>query len=310
MNIAEKLRKLREEKGLSQEQLIDGLYKEQGEKIAISSVRNYENEKSPRVPQGTILLSLARFYNVSVEYLLDDNISAKSINNVSISRELGLSDKSIETIKKLNKKFNRAFNVFLDSDEGYYFLYDYFTNIYISIIQSKLYRICVTDINKDKQELNKNKKVKTFDEKKYNLDLLLQIEETLKLLKKFVQKYLFDLRDITISTQFVQLVRNTNFPKQIDKCIKMINEIKQKLKKNEEFNLNKKIDILMQYVSEFTDNIRLFNTLSRSLYKDDLIELSSQFLSNESFESIIKEIKCIEVKEDDNKIKYEELKGD
>ena len=74
MNIAEKLKELRENKGITQTELIKEIEKTQNISIAISSIKNYENVNNPRIPQGEILLALARYYNVSLESLIDDKI--------------------------------------------------------------------------------------------------------------------------------------------------------------------------------------------------------------------------------------------
>lgn len=119
MNIAEKLRKLREDKGISQNKLIEELEKKQNITVAISSIRNYENIKSPRIPQGDVLLALARYYDVTLEYLIDDNITSYKKENLNIGKELMLNDKSINNIRKLNKKYIGTFDVLL-SDYSFY----------------------------------------------------------------------------------------------------------------------------------------------------------------------------------------------
>lgn len=126
MNIAEKLRKLREEKGLSQEQLIDELHKKQGEKIAISSIRNYENVNNPRIPQGQILLALSRYYNVSLEYLLDDSINNRKQNNIDIGKQLKLSDNAISSIACPHAQNNIDELDFFLSSFGFYSLLEKF----------------------------------------------------------------------------------------------------------------------------------------------------------------------------------------
>lgn len=119
MNIAEKLRKLREDKGISQNKLIEELEEKQNITVAISSIRNYENIKAPRIPQGDVLLALARYYDVTLEYLIDDNITSYKKENLSIGKELRLNDESINNIKKLNQKYIGTFDVLL-SDYSFY----------------------------------------------------------------------------------------------------------------------------------------------------------------------------------------------
>ncbi len=114
MNIAEKLRKLREEKGISQNKLIEELKEKQNINVAISSIRNYENVKAPRIPQGDVLLALARYYDVTLEYLIDDNITTYKKENLNIGKELKLTDKSIENIKRINNEYYNLFDDLLN----------------------------------------------------------------------------------------------------------------------------------------------------------------------------------------------------
>lgn len=63
MNFSERLRELREKKGISQEALADQL------KIPRSSITHYEN-RSDRLPRQQRLNEIADFFGVSVDYLL------------------------------------------------------------------------------------------------------------------------------------------------------------------------------------------------------------------------------------------------
>lgn len=92
MNTAEKLIKLREEKGLTQY----GLSRELN--IAISSIKNYENVKKPRIPEAKLLLKIAKYYDVSMEYLLDDTVSNRKYETIDIEKKLQLDDETISSI--------------------------------------------------------------------------------------------------------------------------------------------------------------------------------------------------------------------
>ena len=106
MTFAEKLKELRNQKGLSQEQISKEM------RIAISSLRNYENGRLPDTHQLKIIKN---FYNVPYEYLLEDSVTNKSENNIKIEKELGLSDLSIEKIKELkNYNLTSDLNLFLE----------------------------------------------------------------------------------------------------------------------------------------------------------------------------------------------------
>ena len=62
INLGKRLKELREEKGLTQ--------KEVAEKLYIHSVTYLHYEKSQREPPLSLLVDMAMFYNVSVDYLL------------------------------------------------------------------------------------------------------------------------------------------------------------------------------------------------------------------------------------------------
>ena len=95
MKLSQKLRELREEKGLTQQALADKLG------IGIQSIRNYENDSLDRIPSTVQLKMLKDFYNITYEYLLDDDCNNKSVETFSIGKELKLSDKSLDKIINL-----------------------------------------------------------------------------------------------------------------------------------------------------------------------------------------------------------------
>ncbi len=121
MKLSEKLKLLRELKGKTQEEVAQDL------QIGITTLRNYENENLNRLPNTVQLKQLKKYYNVTYEYLLDDECENKTTTNINIGKELLLSDKSIEKIKNLQKtsyKHNRkgevpylslAFNEFIEN---------------------------------------------------------------------------------------------------------------------------------------------------------------------------------------------------
>ena len=95
MKLSQKLRELREEKGLTQQALADELG------IGIQSIRNYENDSLDRIPSTVQLKMLKDFYNVTYEYLLDDDCNNRTTETVSIGKELKLSDKALDKIINL-----------------------------------------------------------------------------------------------------------------------------------------------------------------------------------------------------------------
>ena len=124
MKLSEKLRLLRNEKGETQEDVSKNLG------IGITTLRNYENDKLDRLPNTYQLKQLKDYYNVTYEYLLDEECENKSLDTINIGKELNFSDKSITKIKNLekNSKYLNLFFEQIDLDE------------YISMIR-KFYKI-------------------------------------------------------------------------------------------------------------------------------------------------------------------------
>ena len=120
MKLSEKLRLLRIEKGKTQQEVSETL------NIGITTLRNYENDKLDRMPNTYQLKQLKDYYDVTYEYLLDEECENKTLDTVDIGKKLHLSDKAIDIIKDLqfnswnNKKENdfiksQAFNYFLET---------------------------------------------------------------------------------------------------------------------------------------------------------------------------------------------------
>lgn len=124
--IAKRLRKIRIDKLLSQQNVVDDI-NSKGGSIAISSLRNYEN--GYKTPNICILISLAKYYDVSLDYLVNDEIKTYKTENLDIGKELKLDDRSINTIRTINEKGLN--NQFLETINNKYFLtilfnsYDY-----------------------------------------------------------------------------------------------------------------------------------------------------------------------------------------
>ena len=107
----EKLKELREDKST-----IDKKYTqanlEADTGISIQSIRAYETNKT--IPESKNAKKLADFFGITVESLLNDHMDIvylKNIQQTDYSKELGLSNKSIENIKNLPL----SFNVFLEN---------------------------------------------------------------------------------------------------------------------------------------------------------------------------------------------------
>lgn len=97
MTFSEKLKLLRKEKKLNQEQASDEIG------ISLSTLRKYEQIGNPDVPQ---LKKIKKYYNVSYDYLLNDECNNRMADDFDIEKELGLTEKTINNIRKIeNKEF-------------------------------------------------------------------------------------------------------------------------------------------------------------------------------------------------------------
>lgn len=93
---ATRLKALREEKGLSQDEL--------GKQIGISrgSISFYEKES--RTPDIVVLDSISKFFDVSLDYLMG-NVDSKTSKGAEIEKNIGLSEKSVDILEKYNKSY-------------------------------------------------------------------------------------------------------------------------------------------------------------------------------------------------------------
>jgi len=75
--LAEKLLRIREALGLSQQEMAERLCERAGVKITYKNVSEYERGRS--VPYLEIVLAYARLANVQMEQILDDDLDLESI---------------------------------------------------------------------------------------------------------------------------------------------------------------------------------------------------------------------------------------
>ncbi|WP_077621522.1 helix-turn-helix domain-containing protein [Sediminibacillus massiliensis] len=95
MSFSKRLRKLREERGLSQEELAKKL------NMPRTSVSHYENGESDRVPRQKRLYDLADFFGVTVDYLLGRSDSDKTTS----SEEEFINDTKELSVEELMEKY-------------------------------------------------------------------------------------------------------------------------------------------------------------------------------------------------------------
>lgn len=84
MSFSTKLKELREAKGLSQEELAAKL------NIPRSSITHYENSED-RLPRKSRLLEISNFFNVSVDFLLNEESVPTKIKGTNIKADLAQS---------------------------------------------------------------------------------------------------------------------------------------------------------------------------------------------------------------------------
>lgn len=94
MNFNEKMRYLRKKKEVTQQVAS----KKMG--ISISSLKNYEND---RLADTKTIKLIKEYYQVSYEYLLDDDCINEVGQNIAIGKALSFSDNTIEKIKEIGK---------------------------------------------------------------------------------------------------------------------------------------------------------------------------------------------------------------
>lgn len=179
MKLSQKLRLLREEKGITQNELASTLG------IGIQSVRNYEKDSLERIPNTVQLKMLKDFYNVTYEYLLDEECENKTTELLDIGKTLKLSDDAIQNIMELQKSnlknidMTKVFNSWLECiDLSEYVIaieeYQILNNIletiqYFSNID-KLYDYIANCLN---NSISLNDLINTLDEKRDILNNLI-----------------------------------------------------------------------------------------------------------------------------------------
>ena len=104
MTRGEKLKKLREDMGLTQLQLV--------EKLGVNKNTISKAEQNGNISNTTMEL-FANFFNVSLDYLKSDDIENATNEAIEINKLLGFSDKTISNLK--NAKYKKDLNLFFES---------------------------------------------------------------------------------------------------------------------------------------------------------------------------------------------------
>ncbi len=108
-------------------------------KSAISKLENVHRKPTP-----DDLLAYSRLCHVSLEYILDDTVTAKNPKNATISKELGITDAVADTmkeIKSLSSKdldYTSVLNAFIGNGENtFYFISQLFSYLLSEHVNGK-----------------------------------------------------------------------------------------------------------------------------------------------------------------------------
>ena len=221
MKLSQKLRELREEKGLTQQSLADELG------IGIQSVRNYENDSLDRIPSTVQLKMLKDFYGVTYEYLLDEDCNNRTTETVSIGKELKLSDKALDKIINLqyrNRHIRELVEYLAPDDETPVVFNDWIEK---SDIQEYLVLI------KEYQTLNKTLEILQYftalNEFDKNISDLLNDKNSLKHILSILEKKAEEFKEAVRSSIFSTLQDHgyEDMNLEIDKLRKFIRNYKR-----------------------------------------------------------------------------------
>ena len=105
-SMSERLKELRNEKGVSQKEVARNL------KTTDVTIGRYEN--GDREPKGDMLYSLAKYYDVSVDYILGYSDNKKPLTDLSEKQK-----KAIELANQLtDEEFNNIINLINSMKKG------------------------------------------------------------------------------------------------------------------------------------------------------------------------------------------------
>lgn len=284
MNIAEKLKKLRESKGISQNKLIEELAEKQNVNVAISSIRNYENVNSPRIPQGEVLLALARYYDVTLEYLIDDNITTYKKENLNIGIELGLNDNTIDSIYDF-KSFEQIdiFNEFVSNDIMYNLLprFKAIKELTSFIYHTRSIILLISDGTEVKNKFDIN----YLDENETNKFVEYIRDKTLTL-KKFIIYYVYKNTSLFDNTKQGMIFKMFDFNKCLSSIFRNLSFLDEKYKEyREDYNKkNKDLNnvyekIIKEYYIVIFQNLKNIK-VALEAYRDILIYNISDIFSD------------------------------
>ena len=223
MKLSQKLRELREEKGLTQQELADQIG------CGVQSIRNYENDSKDRIPNSVQLKMLKDFYNVTYEYLLDDDCNNRTLKSASLGKQLKLSDEALDNLinlqyldRHLGRKFGGPYVP--DTDSPVIF------NDWFAKTDIKEYLVLISEYQ--------------------NLNKILEILQYFSELKIFENNISKSLHDKALLKEILSILENKleEFKLVIRKTIY------SNLEEHGYEDINKELDKLRNYIEKFKKN--------------------------------------------------------
>lgn len=138
---SKRLKRVRESKGISQRQAAEDL------NISPQNLSYYENGRDAGYD---LLIRMARYYDVTVEYLIGAS-PVMQRENIDVNKELGLNDKTINLLRQRNK-----------------FGYSYAADIVNEIVRTEYFQRLVTIFSED----NESKEGDTPQQKELNKQIV------------------------------------------------------------------------------------------------------------------------------------------
>lgn len=99
--LSDVLKQLRSEKGITQEQLASVIGVER------SSIGKYESSKKPIIPSSDVLIRIANYFDVSIDFLLENNGTKKADSPEGKSATKSDSDDMLQKINASLPKLDR-----------------------------------------------------------------------------------------------------------------------------------------------------------------------------------------------------------
>ena len=203
--IWKRLRDLREEKGLTYHELSKELNIKYGnDSFSESTLKAYEStsDKNRRELTKRAIINLSEFYNVSPLYLLDKSYTNKSDINISINKELGLSDITISKIKEIKNK--DSLNLLFENLN--YGLITFYLE-HISVLK-EYYNICshliaLLEEKTTKEELYNF--INSIDKKYIDYVFYYDLSEPLSIIQKMIKEFksIKSLKNFNIDTSIL-----------------------------------------------------------------------------------------------------------